>query len=137
MQRRLIVSWNECLSLWSRKWLKLTRSRVRYFIPLGLGNLYKTCNCAMRHSVSSHPRRILISKHLTTTSCLISCSMIFHAFGLGWFKGLLSGLRQFLANESSLKIMKNIFYFIAKALFALKIFKFLSWIFVHMSKRLD
>ena len=42
------------------------------------------------------------------------------------FKGALSGLRQFLATESPLKMMKNVFYFISKALFVLKIFKFLS-----------
>ena len=42
------------------------------------------------------------------------------------FKGALSGLRQFLANESPLKMMENTFYFILKALFVLKIFKFLS-----------
>ena len=41
-------------------------------------------------------------------------------------KGALSGLRQFLAIESPLKIMKNAFYFTAKGLFVLKIFKFLS-----------
>ena len=40
------------------------------------------------------------------------------------FKGPLSGcLRQFLATESSLKMMKNAFYFTSKALFVLKIFK--------------
>ena len=42
------------------------------------------------------------------------------------FKGTLSGLRQFLVNESPLKMMKNAFYFTLKALFILKIFKFLS-----------
>ena len=41
-------------------------------------------------------------------------------------KGTLSGVRQFLANESPLKMMKNGFYFTLKALFVLKIFKFLS-----------
>ena len=41
-------------------------------------------------------------------------------------KGTLSGLRQFLATESPLKLMKNAFYFTSKALFVLKIFKFLS-----------
>ena len=41
------------------------------------------------------------------------------------FKGALSGLRQFLATESTLEIMKNAFYFTQKALFFLKIFKFL------------
>ena len=42
------------------------------------------------------------------------------------FKGALSGLRQLLATESSLKILKNAFYFTLKGLFVLKIFKFLS-----------
>ena len=41
-------------------------------------------------------------------------------------KGTLSGLRQFLATERPLKMMKNAFYFNSKALFVLKIFKFLS-----------
>ena len=41
-------------------------------------------------------------------------------------KGALSGLRQLLATESPLKITKNAFYFTSKALFVLKIFKFLS-----------
>ena len=42
------------------------------------------------------------------------------------FKGALSGLRQLLATERPLKVMKNAFYFTSKALFVLKIFKFLS-----------
>ena len=42
------------------------------------------------------------------------------------FKGILSGLRQFLAAESPLKVMKNVFYFISKARFVLKMFKFFS-----------
>ena len=40
-------------------------------------------------------------------------------------KGGLSDLRQFLATESPLKMMNNAFYFTSKALFVLKIFKFL------------
>ena len=44
-------------------------------------------------------------------------------------KGALSGLRQLLAMESPLKMMKNAFYFTSKALFVLKIFKFLSCVF--------
>ena len=36
--------------------------------------------------------------------------------------------------ESSLKVMKNAFYFILKALFILKIFKFLSRLFGHVGK---
>ena len=52
-------------------------------------------------------------------------------------KGILSGLRQFLAKESPLIMMKNAFYVTLKALFILKIFKFLSWLFVCVEKRLD
>ena len=36
--------------------------------------------------------------------------------------------------EIPLKMMKNAFYFILKALFVLKIFKFLSWLFGHVRK---
>ena len=37
-------------------------------------------------------------------------------------------------NDSPSKMMKNAFYFILKALFVLKIFKFLSWVFAHVEK---
>ena len=40
-------------------------------------------------------------------------------------QGALSSLRQFLAAESPLKVMKNAFYFTSKALFVLKVLKFL------------
>ena len=53
------------------------------------------------------------------------------------FEGALSGLTQFFATESPLKIMKNAFYFTSKAHFVLKIFKFMYWIFGHVSKQLD
>ena len=49
-------------------------------------------------------------------------------------KGALSGLIQFLATESPLKMMKNAFDFTVKALFVLKIFKFLSWLLGHVEK---
>ena len=57
--------------------------------------------------------------------------------GYGLLKDALSGLRQFLATESPLKIMRNAFYFTSKALFGLKIFEFLSWFFGQVAKRLD
>ena len=41
-------------------------------------------------------------------------------------KGTLSCLKQFLATEAPLEMMKNVFYFTSKALFVPKIFKFLS-----------
>ena len=42
-----------------------------------------------------------------------------------------------MATESPLKLMKNAFYFTVKAVFVLKIFKFLPWFFGHIEKRLD
>ena len=42
------------------------------------------------------------------------------------FIGAFSSLRQFLAIESLLEIIKNAFYFTLKTLFVLKIFKFWS-----------
>ena len=56
---------------------------------------------------------------------------------LYWFKGALSSLRQLLEIESPLKMMKNTFYFTIKALFVIKIFKFLPWLVGHVKKRLD
>ena len=52
-------------------------------------------------------------------------------------KGPLSGLRQFLASESPLKLIKNAFYFTSKFIFVLKIVKFLSGLFGHVSKQFD
>ena len=49
-------------------------------------------------------------------------------------KGTLSGLRQFLATEIPLKLMKNTFYFTSEALFVLNIFNFLSWLFWSCNK---
>ena len=44
---------------------------------------------------------------------------------LNQLKDLLSGLRQFLATESPLRMVKNAFYLTLKALFVIKIFTFL------------
>ena len=49
-------------------------------------------------------------------------------------KGALLGLKQLLLTESPLKMVKSAFYFILKALFLLKIFKFLSRLFGHAEK---
>ena len=43
----------------------------------------------------------------------------------------LLGLRQCLATESTLKMMKNAFHFTFKAPLVFKIFEFLSWLFGH------
>ena len=51
-------------------------------------------------------------------------------------RDILSDLRLAFATESPLKMMKNAFYSILKALSFLKIFKFLYSIFDHIEKRL-
>ena len=57
--------------------------------------------------------------------------------GAPQLEGALKVLRQFLTTESPLKIMKNAFCFTLKALFVLKIFRFLFRLFAHVEKRLD
>ena len=42
-----------------------------------------------------------------------------------------------MATESPLKMMTNAFYFTSKALFVLRILKFLSLLLDHVAKRLD
>ena len=42
-----------------------------------------------------------------------------------------------MAAEIPLKMMKNAFYFALKALFALEMFKYLSWLFGQVEKRFD
>ena len=49
-----------------------------------------------------------------------------HLVKIEQVKDALSGLRRSLAPESPLEMIKNTFYFTSKALFVLKIFKFLS-----------
>ena len=64
-------------------------------------------------------------------SCQIRFLLIF-----SWVKvGSSTSKKKFIClNHSPSKMMKNAFYFILKALFVLKIFKFLSWLFGHLEK---
>ena len=57
---------------------------------------------------------------------------------ISYLKGTLSDLTPFLAAENPLKMMKNVFFFFtSKTLFVFKIFKFLSWVFGHIAKRIE
>ena len=75
-------------------------------------------------------------KHLTLMFMLM-CLSPFDVNWISWVKGVLWDLRQCLATGSPVKLMKNAFYYTLKALFVLKIFKLLSWVFGHVGKRLD
>ena len=66
--------------------------------------------------------RIKFLNYLKYAKLLASCK----SNGPLVLKGTLSALRQFLANKSPLKVMKNAFYFTLTALLLLKIFKFFS-----------
>ena len=68
-------------------------------------------------------RIILLSK---SAVCDSKKSNYQTARGLWIIKDALEGLRQFLATEGPLKMIKNVFYFTLKALFVLKISNFLS-----------
>ena len=77
------------------------------------------CNCCI----------IYIVLFVIAFQLIISISssfFYFHWCSINVVKGALSGLRQFLATESPLNMMKNNFYFTSESLFFLKIFKFLS-----------
>ena len=56
---------------------------------------------------------------MSSIGCKLSKTEYFHIYLIV----ALSGLKQFLATESPLKMMKNAFYFTLRALFILKIFK--------------
>ena len=47
------------------------------------------------------------------------------------------GSERIFDNWETFKMMRNTFYFTLKALFVLRIFKFLSSLFAHVSKQLD
>ena len=79
----------------------------------------------LRNRVAQNDATLWFTKSKVFTEIQLSRSLIF-------FQGALLSLRQFLATESPLKIMKNAFYFTPKALFVLTIFKFLSGFFGHV-----
>ena len=75
--------------------------------------------------------RNLLLEIKTTINCL-SAMLISLKVGPSPFKQFF-----FCFNESPLKMIKNAFYFILKALLVLKIFKLLSWLFGHINKLLE
>ena len=80
-----------------------------------------------------HRTTVFIVNFEHVFNCWVWC-FIFQSF---LYERRTSRSETFLAIESPLKMMKNGFYFTSKALFVLKIFQFLSWLFGHVAKRLD
>ena len=78
--------------------------------------------------------------HFWKENGLKKLSLMPKQFLVSWkvqLKVALSGMRQFFVTEIPLKMKKNTFYFILKALFILKMFKFISWLFGHVEKQVD
>ena len=80
-------------------------------------------------------RRDFSMEQLPIDSYMLLCKQK-NSIRIPLIKDALWSLRKLLTTENTLKMMKNT-YFTSKALFILKIFKFLSWIFGRVAKWLD
>ena len=96
---------------------------------------YKSVHLRIHITFSTAPEKMRISLSLFifthTTFIYLKRRMIF-LLNVGLSPSKKKIIISF--NESPSKMMKNDFYFILKALYALKIFKFLSWLFGHVEK---
>ena len=106
-------------------------------------SLYSTSEQYLHKAERTFPSSVSFLKSFANGHCFKSGDRYGFFLTIGYIffwvleeKGALSGLRQFLATESPSK-MKNAFYFTSKALHVLKISKFLSWLFGHVSRQLD
>ena len=110
------------------------KSKARiYFIYLCL-LLKTTLSCSAMHSVWFPVTISLLLKILKNFADICGLSLRKINF---FIKGTFSGLKQLLATESPLTMIKTAFYFTLKALFVFKIFKFLSWLFSNVEIRFD
>ena len=116
--------------------LKISKNRrVISVFTIGLLDTIKIRKVWLRLLVSVVDE-IKLNSILSWSFDLLSFFMIHsHLYSV---KGALSGLGRFLATEKSpIKLIKNAFYITLKALFVLKVLKFLSWLFGHVGKRLE
>ena len=111
------------------------KKKSQKYLPISLLNAFsKTYERCIHNSITSFVNNFLSIFILANNSNHVLIRLI-----KNWKQSLdnqklvgavlidaLSCLRQFLATESPLKIMKNAFYFTLKDLFVLRIFKFLS-----------
>ena len=103
--------------------------------------------CEIAKSIFPYRTPLLAaSERKTFMSVYLFITWYIYNWSLSWviwfslrLKGVLSGhiWDNFWQFKALLKMMKNAFYFTLKALFVLKIFKFLSWLFGHVAKQLD
>ena len=117
-QKKASFIWVQNRHFWHIFLKKLYEVSFQYFKSIVIENYKPVPLCPIKW----RPFKIFVKSH---KSPLLIANTVNSA---------VSGLRQFLATESPWKLKKNAFYFILKALFILKIFKFLSWLFDHVEK---
>ena len=117
----MLVFWSACLSC-----VPVCQSNfIGWFRPQGKYRAtleFKSSGCAISNSFIYDSSLSLSVSQLHSVKYLKLVSAIFYQICI------------FSSNDSLLKTIKNVFYFISKALFALEIFKFL-WFFTFLSTR--
>ena len=113
---------NKCLN--DRESTKMVEKEQKWPIP-------SSASPSLPLSFSVFVKETMIKKSVNLLSLLLILSKVNTALSVliyqfSFFKGALTGLRQFLATVSLLKMIKNAFHFTIKALLMLKILKFLS-----------
>ena len=113
---------NKCLN--DRESTKMVEKEQKWPIP-------SSASPSLPLSFSMFVKETMIKKSVNLLSLLLILSKVNTALSVliyqfSFFKGALTGLKQFLATVSLLKMIKNAFHFTIKALLMLKILKFLS-----------
>ena len=125
-QIRDLVTFTE--EIWKTSFFVQWREIINIIKPINV--IVFRCCCRFKNCYLQHDLRIYAefkpSIFHSETFFLIEYSFRFF-LKPKMLKSALSGLRQFLAIERPLKMMKNAFYITSKALFVLKIFKYLTF----------
>ena len=131
-------SWYFCILLSLSLWVSQTSSlsgivsfRLTVIFYFFFSWLYFFRN-SLANGLVFESRCIVTQNCVKPNNCCICVSL-----PLKYIKVVLSPSKKILFicfNESLLKMIKNVFYFILKALFILMIFKFLSWHFGHVEE---
>ena len=96
----------------------ITFTKVPFWILLDHNYVERTISTVTRHIDNTAFSRTPYSWRFYV------CGSIYVLNLSSKLEGALSGLRHFLASESPLKMMKNVFYLTLKTFFVLKVFKF-------------
>ena len=103
----------------------LKSSRVYHGVSLPRDAITLSCCFLSYSSYNGFITGKIEASELWFGSSIFVCKSSTISIRLYCAKGALSGRRQIVATESALKLIKNAFYIFSKALFILKIFKFL------------